>query len=180
MARKLRIQYAGAICQVMNRGDHQAVISRDEAHYMQDRPSLASLAEVFPSGLSPELTRPFRGLRLWLSLKLVGVRAFRAALEEKLLLARYFYEQVLQQPAVQVGPAPDLSIVTFRFLPRRGDPNQFNARLLRALQQDGRILLTSTTIDGRFWLRLAVLCATTHREHIDLALELLRSKVRAA
>ncbi len=167
---------SGAV--LVRNGQHLLNAYRYEAHYLQDRPSLASLAEMSPSELSPELTRPFRGLRLWLSLKLIGVRAFRAALEEKLLLARYFYDQVRREEQVQVGPPPDLSIVTFRCLPRRGDANQFNARLLRALQQDGRILLTSTTIAGRFWLRLAVLCATTHREHVDLALELLRAKVR--
>ncbi len=41
----------------------------------------------------------------------------------------------------------------FRYLPRNGDAHQFNARLLRALQRDGRILLTSTSIASQFWLR---------------------------
>ena len=166
---------SGAV--LVRNGQHLLNAYRYDAHYMQDRPSLGSLEEMSPSELSPELTRPFRGLRLWLSLKLIGLRAFRAALEEKLLLAQYFYDSVRREPQVQVGPSPELSIVTFRYLPRRGDPNEFNARLLRAVQQDGRILLTSTSIGGQFWIRLAVLCAATHREHIDLALRLLRKTV---
>jgi glutamate/tyrosine decarboxylase-like PLP-dependent enzyme len=152
---------------------------RYEAHYMQDRPALASLGETSPSELSPELTRPFRGLRLWLSLKLIGVQAFRSALEEKLLLAKYFYEEIRREPTVELGPPPQLSVVTFRYLPKQGDANDFNARLLRSLQQDGRIFMTSTSIDGQFWIRLAVLCPTTHREHIDLALELIRAQAAA-
>ncbi len=149
---------------------------RYHAHYMQDRTALASLDEVSPSELSPELTRPFRGLRLWLSLKLIGLQAFRAALEEKLLLARYFYEQVQRLERFEVGPPPDLSIVTFRHVPRKGEPNDYNQRLLHCIQRDGRIFITSTRLGGQYWLRLAVLCAPTHREHVDLALRVLQEK----
>ena len=163
---------SGAV--LVRHGKHLLDAFRYEANYMQDRPSLASLAERSPSELSPELTRPFRGLRLWLSLKLIGLRPFRAALEEKLLLAHYFYHEVRKIEGVEVGPFPDLSIVTFRWLPKRGNPDEFNQRLLKAIQRDGRIFITSTRLDGRFWLRLAVLCAATHREHIDLALEILQ------
>jgi glutamate/tyrosine decarboxylase-like PLP-dependent enzyme len=111
-------------------------------------------------------------------LKLLGVRPFRAALEEKLLLARYFYEQIQRIEGFVVGPEPDLSIVTFRYAPPRGDANEFNRRLLSAIQRDGRIFITSTRIDDVFVLRLAVLCAATHLEQIELALELLKEKAK--
>ncbi|HWV98731.1 MAG TPA: aminotransferase class V-fold PLP-dependent enzyme [Candidatus Acidoferrum sp.] len=163
---------SGAVL-VRNRQDLLSAYHYD-AHYLQDRSSLASLDEISPSELSPELTRPFRGLRLWLSLKLIGVRAFRAALEEKLLLARYFFDRVRELDHVEVGPPPDLSVVTFRWLPGTGDPDAYNQRLLNAVQRDGRVFLTSTRLNGHFWIRLAVLCATTHQEHIDLALEILK------
>jgi glutamate/tyrosine decarboxylase-like PLP-dependent enzyme len=145
---------------------------------MQDRPSLASLDEVSPSELSPELTRPFRGLRLWLSLKLLGLQPFRAALEEKLLLARCFYEELQRTEGFELGPAPELSVVIFRYLTAKGDVEEFNRRLLRALQFDGRIFLTSTRLEGKTWLRLAVLCAATHLEQIELALKILQEKAR--
>jgi glutamate/tyrosine decarboxylase-like PLP-dependent enzyme len=151
---------------------------RYEAAYMQDRPSLASLDEISPSELSPELTRPFRGLRLWLSLKLIGLRPFRAALEEKLLLARYFDEELRRVKGFETGPPPDLSVVVFRYLPTKGDAEEFNRRLLRAVQYDGRIFLTSTLLEEKTWLRLAVLCAATHLEQIELALKILREKAR--
>jgi glutamate/tyrosine decarboxylase-like PLP-dependent enzyme len=128
--------------------------------------------------LSPEITRPFRGLRLWLSLKLIGVGPFRAALEEKLLLARYFYDQIREVEGVEVGPEPELSVVTFRWMPKKGDADDFNKRLLSATQREGRIFMTSTRLGGRFWIRLAVLCAATHREHIDLALEILKENAK--
>jgi glutamate/tyrosine decarboxylase-like PLP-dependent enzyme len=166
---------SGAV--LVRNGQHLRNAYHYEAHYMQDRSALASLDEFSPSELSPELTRPFRGLRLWLSLKLIGLRAFRAALEEKLLLAGYFYEKVREIDGIQVGPPPDLSIVAFRFVPNKGDADDFNQRLLKEINEDGHVFLTSTRLNGSFWLRVAVLCTATHREQMDLALEILRNKL---
>ncbi len=147
--------------------------------YMQDRHTLTATDLNSPAELSPELTRPFRGLRLWLTLKVCGVAPFRAALEEKLLLARYAYAQLQTIERMTVGPPPDLSVVTFRYQPRHGDANVFNQRLIAAIQQDGRIFLSSTLIDGQVVLRLAVLSLTTHLETIDLALAIIRETAEA-
>ncbi len=146
-----------------------------QANYMQD--ALASQEELAPADLSPELTKHFRGLRLWLPLKLLGIKPFRAALEEKLWLARYFYEKIQTVPGFVVGPYPDLSVVTFRYLPKAGDANEFNRALVQAVQHDGRVFLSSTMLDGKFTLRMAALAFRTHRDTIDLALEILREKV---
>jgi glutamate/tyrosine decarboxylase-like PLP-dependent enzyme len=146
------------------------------ADYLQDEDVLASPDEISPAELSPELTRPFRGLRLWLSLKLLGVAPFRAALEEKILLARHFYERIQQVDGFEVGPFPDLSIVTFRYIPKRGDANEFNQQLISAIQHDGQIFLSSTKIGGEVTLRLAVLSLPTHLETIELAISTLRQK----
>ena len=133
----------------------------------------------YPRRIShPELTRPSRALRLWLPLKLAGVAPFRAALEEKLLLARYFHKLLQLEDRFEVGPPPDLSIVTFRYLPRDGDPDAFNKRLVDAVQRDGRVFVSSTVIDDTFTLRLAILSLRTHLETVDLAIEILREKAR--
>jgi aromatic-L-amino-acid/L-tryptophan decarboxylase len=159
-------------------GRHLLHAHHYNASYLQDQNVLASGDEISPADLSPELTRPNRALRLWLPLKLAGVAPFRAALEEKLLLARYFHEQMMQKDGFEVGAPPDLSIVTFRYVPRNGDPNTFNRRLIDAVQRDGRIFVSSTMIDGRFTLRLAVLSLRTHLETVDLAIDILREKAR--
>jgi aromatic-L-amino-acid decarboxylase len=159
-------------------GRHLLHAHHYNASYLQDQDTLASGDEVSPADLSPELTRPNRALRLWLPLKLAGVAPFRAALEEKLLLARYFHEQMMQEDGFEVGPPPDLSIVTFRYLPGNEDPNAFNRRLIDAVQRDGRIFVSSTMIDGRFTLRLAVLSLRTHLQTVNLAIDILREKAR--
>jgi aromatic-L-amino-acid decarboxylase len=163
---------------LVREGRHLLDANQYDASYLQDKDVLAPGNEVSPADLSPELTRPSRGLRLWLPLKLAGVAPFRAALGEKLLLARYFHEMLLLEDGFEVGPPPDLSIVTFRYLPRRGDPDAFNRKLADAVQRDGRVFISSTMIDGRFTLRLAILSLRTHLETIDLAIEILREKAR--
>ena len=143
-----------------------------EADYIEN--ILDEADELSPADLGPELTRHFRGLRLWLPLKLLGLKPFRAALSEKIQLARYFYEQMITFAGFEVGPYPDLSIVTYRYRPRRGDVDEFNNRLMHAIQDDGRIFVSSTRVDGKLVLRAAILSYRTHRAHIDQALAFIK------
>ncbi|WP_294123346.1 aminotransferase class V-fold PLP-dependent enzyme, partial [Sphingomonas sp.] len=64
-----------------------------------------------PADLSPELTRHFRGMRLWLPLQMGGIAAFRAAQQEKLGLAQFFHARLGELPNFDAGPPPDLSVV---------------------------------------------------------------------
>ncbi|UCF06047.1 MAG: amino acid decarboxylase [bacterium] len=142
------------------------------ADYLQD--VLDAVDELSSADLSPELTRHFRGLRLWLPLKLLGVAPFRAALSEKIHLARYFYEQIQRVDGFEVGPYPDLSVVIYRYLPKRGDPDAFNQCLMGAIQDEGRVFVSSTRVDGAFVLRAAIVSFRTHLDEVDQALDVLR------
>jgi aromatic-L-amino-acid/L-tryptophan decarboxylase len=144
---------------------------RYSATYLSD--ARAAGGAFSASDLSVELSRPFRGPRVWLPLALFGLAPFRAALQEKLLLARYFHAELSALDGWEVGPEPDLSVVTYRYLPRRGDANEFNRRLLEGVLADGRAVISATDLDGNYTLRLAVLHYRTHLDDIDLLLELL-------
>jgi len=164
-----------------------AVLVRDPEHlrkshgtrgaYLQDVTDVEE--EPSPADLSPELTRHFRGLRMWFPLMVHGLARYRAALEEKLLLARLFHARV-QQLGFEVGPEPDLSVAMFRWpnAPDGTAANTFNKKLLRAVLDDGRVFLSSTTIDGVFWIRVAVLCFRSHRDRIEAVLEVLERETR--
>ena len=147
------------------------------ANYLQD--TLSATEELSPADLSPELSKHFRGLRMWLPLKLFGVSPFRAALNEKLELTNYFYSEVQKIEGIEVGPEPELSVMFFRYLPsdKNTGANEFNKKLVNALHKDGRVFLSSTNIDDTVYLRLAVLSFRTHLEDIDLTLELLKEKI---
>ena len=124
-----------------------------------------------PADLSPELTRHFRALRLWLPLQIAGVAAFRAAQAEKLALARYFHARLSEIDGFDAGPEPQLSVVAFRYLPKSGDADEYNERLIRHIQEEGRVMLSGTRVDGIFRLRCAILCFRTHLEHVDEAVD---------
>ena len=143
-----------------------------DAAYMQDIPD--DIEEVSPAELSFELTKHFRGLRLWLPLKLFGLAPFRAALSEKILLARYFHREIQRLPGFEAGPSPDLSVVIYRYLPSRGDADEFNQRLVKRIRKEGQIFISSTLVDGKFVLRLAISSFRTHLDDIDEALEVLK------
>lgn len=158
-----------------------ALIVRDEAQLAEaHRYSATYLRDAreeggafSPSDLSVELSRPFRGPRLWLPLKVFGLAPFRAALEEKLLLARWLHDRLSEMPGWVVGPEPDLSIVTYRYVPRRGDANDFNRRLVEAVRADGSVVISATELDGTYTLRAAVLQYRSHLDDVELLLEVL-------
>ena len=157
--------------------EHLAPSHRHRGVYLQD--AADAIEEPSPADLSPELTRHFRGLRMWMPLVLHGLERYRAALEEKVLLARLFRLRA-RELGFEVGPEPDLSVCLFRWAPEDGsDANDFNARLLQAVLADGRVFLSSTTIDGVYWLRVAVLCFRTHKDRIDALLEVMAREVEA-
>jgi aromatic-L-amino-acid/L-tryptophan decarboxylase len=143
------------------------------ANYMQDAAS--AIEEVSPAEVSPELTKHFRGLRLWLPLKLHGLKPFRACLEEKLLLAKYFYRRI-SDLGFETGPEPELSVVTYRYVPQHGDANAFNKRLLEEIVKDGTVFISSTLLEDNFILRFACLAFRSHLKTVDTLLTLLHQK----
>ena len=165
-----------------------AVLVRDRRHLLASfsasadyiRPLGESEVGPSPADLSPELTRHFRALRLWLPLQLAGIDAFRAAQTEKLKLARYFHARLSEIDGFDPGPDPQLSVVAFRYLPKTGDTNAFNEQLLRDLLDEGRIMFSGTRIDGTYLIRCAILSFRTHVEHVDEAIDaLLRAVSRS-
>jgi aromatic-L-amino-acid decarboxylase len=137
--------------------------------YLQDLAADAHIPNF--TEYSAELSRDFRGLRVWFPLKLHGVAAFREALDEKLDLAQHLYEQLKAIPELELPWEPELSIVPFRL--RDGD-DEANRRLLAAINDSGRVFLSSTVLDGRFTLRACILSHRTHRDRIDECVEIVR------
>jgi len=123
--------------------------------------------------LSPELSREMRGLRVWLPLQLHGVAAFRAALDEKLDLAAHAYRSLRELPGLEVPWEPELSVLAFRH--RDGD--DATRALLEQVNAAGRVFLSSTTIGGRFTIRLSILSVRTHADRVDEAVKLVAQAV---
>ncbi|MGI5272154.1 pyridoxal phosphate-dependent decarboxylase family protein [Nonomuraea sp. CA-218870] len=140
-----------------------------DGHYLQDLSPAGDLPDFGHLGV--ELTREFRGLRLWLPLHLHGVQAFERELDEKLDLAAHVHRHLAADPRLEVPWQPDLTVVLFRL---RGT-DQDNGRLLAKINASRRVFLSSTTIDGRYFLRLCVLSFRTHADRVEEALAIIRA-----
>lgn len=144
------------------------------ADYLQDLGTEQEIPNF--TDYSPELSRSFRGLGLWLPLKLHGAAAFRAALEEKLDLTDLLYEGLREVPEIEVPWEPQLTVVAFHS--RTGD--DASRSLLERINASKRVFLSSTMIDGRFMIRACIVSHRTHRDRIEEAVEIIRSAAREA
>jgi glutamate/tyrosine decarboxylase-like PLP-dependent enzyme len=146
-----------------------------EAGYMQDTEGWEQ--ELSPAELSPELSRNFRGMRMWIPLQIHGIKPFEDTLNEKLALSNYFYESV-QKLGFEVGTTPDLTVTIFRYIPTNKDVETFNRAILKNIQENGSVFISSTQIDGKFWLRATILSFRTHKKEVDILLRLLKESIQ--
>jgi aromatic-L-amino-acid decarboxylase len=148
-------------------------LSADYMPTMQEDPDLVDF-----NLLSPELSRDWRGLRVWLPIAMHGIGPFRRNLEEKLELAQWATEELRAIPGMEILAEPQLSIVAFRL--RRGtgsedETNALNRRFLAAINSRGRVYLTGTMLGPRFALRICVLSFRTHADRMRDGMEDIRA-----
>lgn len=148
--------------------DEQALVEAHEGRgaYLDEHDTYMGMRDL--ASLGPELSRPFRGLAVWLPLQLHGVAPFTEALDLTLDLAEGAYERLRRMEGVDALWRPDLSIVAFRF-----DDDEVGRAALEAVNRDRVVHLSPTSIDGRFVLRLAILNRRTTVDHVDHALDII-------
>ena len=143
---------------------------------MQDSADLVDFCEI-----SPELSRDFRGLRVWLPLKMYGLGAFRAALDEKLDLTEWVESELRKLDGLEIVAAPQLSVLAFRLAPNgvaETELNQLNRDLLDRINGRKRVFLTETVLDGRFVIRICILNFRTHRDRLQMCMDDIQSAAR--
>jgi aromatic-L-amino-acid decarboxylase len=146
------------------------------ADYLPARPPDDTFVDW--SEISPELSRPFRGLRVWLPVKLLGIAPFRRALDEKLDLAAWAAAELAKVNGIEIVAEPQLSLLAFRLRrPGRDETalDALNRRFLDRINARGRVYLTGTVARGRFVLRICVLSFRTHADRMAEALEDVRA-----
>lgn len=146
------------------------------AEYLQDHTTPEG--EFNASEYSPELSRSYRGLRVWLPLKLFGVKAFRENLAEKLHLTKWMYQRFLEEPGFECVAVPDLSVIAFRYHPQKGNVDTFNRQLLEKIVKSQKLFLSSTLLDGEFVIRVCILSFRTHQPEIEEAFEIIKNSAK--
>lgn len=158
--------------------DHLLKSQFYEADYMQD--TFENKDEISPAEVSPELTKHFRGLRMWLPLQIHGLSPFKAALREKILLTKYYAEKLMEIPNMRIINQPELSIFAYRFEDSdlsEQENNRINKTLIEEIHKEGKVFLSSTTLDSQICLRIAIVSFRSHLYEIDLALAEIKSKL---
>lgn len=134
----------------------QDINSGDLPHYME---------------MGPELTRPNRGIQVWLALNLHGVSRFRDELDRMLDLAERAADKLAAIPGLELIDRPQLSVVAFRA--RSGD--DVTRALLEALNESRELHVSSTKIDDDMYLRFAFLNQRATDEVVDRAIEIIET-----
>lgn len=126
--------------------------------YLQDKEHGLLGVDLCDYGV--ELSRGFRALKLWMSLKVFGLEAFRQAMEHNLHLARYAESLLRERSNWQIVSPATLGIVAFRYAPPDLPEKQtdaLNRALVDAMLTDGFALVSSTILRGRVTLRMCPL-----------------------
>ena len=113
---------------------------------------------------SMELSRRFRALKLWLSLRYHGVARFREAIRLNLEHAQRLARAIRDCSHMELVAPVELSAVCFRHRVGKdandSERNRFNAALLKRIQERGRVYLSNAVMGGKFCLRA---CIVNHR-----------------
>jgi aromatic-L-amino-acid decarboxylase len=123
-----------------------------------------------PSQHGPELSRGYPGLRVWLSVKLLGARAFRDAISEKRSLTLDAFRRVAALPGIVIDAEPELSLFAFHLTwpgASKADEDAATRALMEKTTARGRVMLTGCSAHGRVLGRVCVLSFRTHQPQID-------------
>jgi glutamate/tyrosine decarboxylase-like PLP-dependent enzyme len=171
----------------------RAAFSFDDADYIKIHEQNVDEAFAFWN-YGPELSRRFRALKIWLTLRYYGTRRIVRAISEDNALAAYMAQQIEQADDFELLATPELSICCFRYLPPslqhrlqstlksessevaliNSELDQLNNKIMLAVQRGGHAYVSSATLRGRFALRACITNFRTTRADIDETLEIIR------
>jgi len=129
-----------------------------------------------------QLGRRFRALKLWFTIREYGVRGLQDRLRAHIALAQAFAGWIAADPQWEIMAPHPLSTVCYRYAPAGVDDARLNAlndAILAAVNDDGRIMISSTKLHGRTALRLAIGNERTTHDDVALAWDILRSTAAA-
>lgn len=163
---------------------HAFHVREDEAEYLQDARGGDEGINLWD--YSPELTRPFRALKVWMSLQVFGADAFAAAIDRTMELAEFAQRELLADPVWEITSRPQMAVITFRCAPEalrskaRTDPemarklDNLNRGIAAQMQEEAFALVLSTELRGQTVLRLCTINPRTTEEDISRTIAVLK------
>lgn len=155
---------------------HRNAFATAAAYLRHASRGLAAGAE-WPCDFGPDLSRGFRALKAWFTLKVYGTDALGAVIARTCELARYLESRVAETPQRELLAPVELNIVCFRY--RAEDSDRLNEQIVVALQESGIAAPSTTRIGGRLAIRAAIVNHRTSCAEIDVLVDNTLSQGRA-
>jgi aromatic-L-amino-acid decarboxylase len=132
----------------------------------------------WPCDFGPDLSRGFRALKTWFTLKVYGTDALGAMISRTCELAHYLEHRITEAPELELMAPVELNIVCFRYRAKESD--RVNQQIVIELQESGIVAPSTTSIGGRLAIRAAIVNHRTGRAEIDALVDSTLSLGRAA
>ncbi|MEY9127759.1 pyridoxal phosphate-dependent decarboxylase family protein [Bradyrhizobium yuanmingense] len=157
-----QVPYDAGFLLVRDGEQHRQAFAQPAAYLSREARGLAAGA-VWPCDLGPDLSRGFRALKTWFTLKTFGTDRLGRAIARSCALAKYLEARVLAEPRLELLAPVNLNVVCFRY--RSGDA--VNREIVADVQESGIAAPSSTTLDGKFAIRAAIVNHRTEEADID-------------
>jgi aromatic-L-amino-acid/L-tryptophan decarboxylase len=144
---------------------HRKAFASPAAYLERETRGLAA-GSPWPCDLGPDLSRGFRALKTWFTLKVYGLEALGQMIARTCELARYLEQRVTESNELELLAPVSLNIVCFRYY-RCRDADRVNARIVIDLQESGIAAPSTTRINGELAIRAAITNHRTGRADID-------------
>ena len=149
---------------------HMAAFASPAAYLKREQRGLAG-GSPWPCDFGPDLSRGFRALKVWFTLKVHGSAALGAAMLQTCRLAERLAARVDAEPALErLAPAP-LNIVCFRYRAPGEAGDRLNREIVFRLQESGVAAPSTTSIEGRLAIRAAIVNHRTRPEDVDMLID---------
>lgn len=170
----LQVPYDAGFILVRDRELHLRTFATQEGTYLSRGERGMSAGSPWPCDFGPDLSRGFRALKTWFTIKVYGTERLGAMIAHSCTLAQELARRIDAQPELELLAAVSLNIVCFRFIGGDGDDrdatDQVNRDLVVALQESGLCAPSSTVLDGRFAIRAALFNHRSTLRDIDVLL----------
>jgi glutamate/tyrosine decarboxylase-like PLP-dependent enzyme len=163
-----QVPYDAGFILVRDGALHHSTFASPAAYLKRETRGLAA-GSPWPCDFGPDLSRGFRALKTWFTIKVYGAEKLGAVIAHTCALAQYMQQRIKETPELELLAPVSLNIVCFRY--RCEDADRVNADIVVALQESGIAVPSSTTINGRFAIRAAIVNHRTRSNDIDALLK---------
>jgi aromatic-L-amino-acid decarboxylase len=159
-----QVPYDAGFLLVRDGEQHRRTFAAPAAYLRRETRGLAA-GSPWPCDYGPDMSRGFRALKTWFTLKTFGTERLGAVIARTCALAKYLEARVLAEPRLELLAPVNLNIVCFRY--RAVDADEINREIVADVQESGIAAPSSTTMDGRFAIRAAIVNHRTDVADID-------------